>query len=594
MKRISLFVLLLALSWICASTVSAQSRSLSEIEKEIRRSANPAEKLPLLVEAAQVAYRNGDRNAYRGYGSQANKLARQVSDPTISARAFYTLGVILREEGNYRAAIPYFKQAVDEFEPYDKQRSSRQVASRLSLYYQQLGICYEQLGQNTDMERSMRYAAVYARSYAKDPGMAAKAYNTLGDAYRRLKQYEKARQAFVYSREEAQKANRTSLAREAQRKIETIETLISEQQDREQAQNVAEGLSEDVMEKEAQLEIIQDSLDKVEDSLVVEIRKRDLLALEAGKRKAELQAKQKDLEAQEKEIKLIETQAEIVRAERDQIIIGSVGVGALALLMILGLVTRSRIRKRANRLLAQEKQRSDDLLLEILPANIADELKQSPENRVQPVRHQNVSILFTDFKGFSSISETMDEEELVGELEHAFRGFDQITEKYGMEKIKTIGDAYMAAAGLVKPDPFHALNAIAAAMEMQAFMHRWNLKQRQEGKEPWKLRVGINSGEVVAGVVGSKKFAYDIWGKAVNLAARMETAGEAGKVNVSSYTYALTKDYVRFGPRRSASVKNIGEVDMYFVEEIIARRKTSSPSGGRSPHEPRGGMITGR
>lgn len=594
MKRIPALFLLLALSWIYLPTALAQSRSLSEIEKEIRRAADPEEKLPLLVEAAQVAYRNGDRNAYRGYGSQANKLAQQVNNPNISANAFYTLGVILREEGNYRAAILYFKQAVDEFEPYDKRRGSKQVASRLSLYYQQLGICHEQLGQNIDMERSMRYAAVYARNYAKDPGMAAQAYNTLGDAYRRLNQYEKARQAFVYSRDEAQKANGTSLAREVQRKIETIETLIREQQNREQAQIVAEDLSEDVMEKEAQLEIIQDSLDKVEDSLIVEIRKKDLIALEAGKRKAELEAKQKDLEAQEKEIKLIETQAEIVRAERDQIVIGSVGAGALALLMILGLVTRSRTRKRANRLLAEEKQRSDDLLLEILPANIADELKQSPGNRVHPVRHQNVSILFTDFKGFSSISETMDEEELVAELEYAFRGFDQITEKYGMEKIKTIGDAYMAAAGLVKTDPFHALNAIAAAMEMQAFMNNWNLKQRQEGKEPWKLRVGINSGEVVAGVVGSKKFAYDIWGKAVNLAARMETAGEAGKVNVSSYTYELTKNYVRFGPRRSDYVKNIGEVDMYFVEEIIARRKSSAQASVRSPHEPRGGMITGR
>jgi class 3 adenylate cyclase len=586
MKSLSLFLFLGWLSWWQAPLVLAQSRSLAEIEAALQATNDQAEEVALLTEAAKVAFDAGDRNAYLGYGNRANKRAETLDNPSVRAETYYTLGDILLEENKHAAAVKYFERALKDLGPYYESHPSRQLARRLAMIHQRLGVCYEQLKKVSETEENFRRAAIYARNYARDPRLAAEAYNTLGDAYRRLKKYDKAIRAFKFSREQAEQAGWSQQVREAERKLETIEELVREQRERENAQGTVTVLMEDVIEKEEQLDIIQDSLDLVVEDRQLQISRREYLELQQTIAQAELEAQEKTLEAKEKTIEVAEVQTRAAEAERDQIIIGSVSIGAVGLLLLMGLMARSRARKRANQLLADEKKRSDELLLEILPVNIADELMRSPDNRVHPVRHEDVSILFTDFKGFSSISERMSEEELVGELETAFRAFDQIMEKYGMEKIKTIGDAYMAAAGLVKEDPFHALNAIAAGMEMQQFMARWGMHQRRTGKEPWKLRVGINSGSVVAGVVGSKKFAYDIWGKAVNLASRMESAGEAGKVNVSASTQELTKAYVRFGPRRSDYVKNIGEVDMYFVEEIIARRQDDAqarqrPVGGQ-------------
>lgn len=588
MKRLPLLLLFGWLCWPLGTALWAQS-SLSEIEQALKQTDDLATEVTLLAKGARIAYEQNNTSAYRSYGNRAYKRAQRLDDPSVRANVYYTLGDILLQGGNHKAAVRYFELARQDLGPYYERNPSRQLARRLALIHQKLGICYEDLRMVGETEENYRRAAIYARNYAKDPRLAAEAYNTLGDAYRRLNKYEKARRAFKFSKEQAQQAGWNDQVREATRKLETIDELIREQRERANAEGTVNVLMEDVLEKEEQLDIIQDSLEQVEEDKKILVSERELLRLRQNKAMAELEAQEAKLKTQEKNMEVIEAKAQTAQAERDQIIIGSVAVGAMALLLILGLVARSHARKRTNRMLAEEKQRSDDLLLEILPAKIADELKQSPDNRVHPVRHHNVSILFTDFKGFSSISERVDEEELVGELETAFRAFDQIMEKYGMEKIKTIGDAYMAAAGLVKEDPFHALNAIAAGMEMQQFMARWNLHQRRAGKDPWKLRVGVNSGAVVAGVVGSKKFAYDIWGKAVNLAARMESASEPGKVNVSASTYALTKDYVRFGPRRSDYVKNIGEVDMYFVEEIIARRKDPTTVAAGARQRPVGG-----
>ncbi|MBI2968018.1 MAG: HD domain-containing protein [Bacteroidetes bacterium] len=211
--------------------------------------------------------------------------------------------------------------------------------------------------------------------------------------------------------------------------------------------------------------------------------------------------------------------------------------------------------------LRHEKELSEHLLHNILPQSVADELKA--KGSTVPKRYDEVSILFTDFKGFTSTSSGIQPQVLINELNDIFRAFDRIMDKYDMEKIKTIGDAYMAACGVPRINDLHPLQCVRAAHEMLAF-----LEERAKTAEfQWKMRVGINSGPLIAGVVGTKKFTFDIWGDTVNTASRMESNGEAGRINVSERTYDLIKPFYECEYRGKLAAKGKGEIDMYFVGE---------------------------
>jgi adenylate cyclase len=212
--------------------------------------------------------------------------------------------------------------------------------------------------------------------------------------------------------------------------------------------------------------------------------------------------------------------------------------------------------------LKAEKKKSDDLLLNILPAEVAEELKETGTTKAQHFDH--VTVLFTDFVNFTQISEQLSPEELVQELHECFRGFDDIIERNGLEKIKTIGDAYLAVSGMPVANEKHAYNAVKAGLEIIDFM-----RNRSLSKGSFQVRVGINSGELVAGIVGVKKFAYDIWGDTVNMASRMESNSESGRVNISENTHRLILNDFTFTYRGKINAKNKGEVDMYFVDGII-------------------------
>jgi adenylate cyclase len=219
--------------------------------------------------------------------------------------------------------------------------------------------------------------------------------------------------------------------------------------------------------------------------------------------------------------------------------------------------------QKAYGLLDIEKQRSESLLLNILPAEVAEELKE--KGTAEAKHFKNVTVLFTDFKGFTTVSENMTPQELVNEIHECFKGFDEIIDKYQIEKIKTVGDAYIAVSGLPIANKNHATDIIKAAIEIRDFM----LKRREEKQEKtFELRIGINSGEVVAGIVGMKKYAYDIWGDTVNIAARMEQNCEAGKINISSSTYTLVNTHFDCKHRGKIAAKNKGEIDMYYIVGI--------------------------
>jgi adenylate cyclase len=215
----------------------------------------------------------------------------------------------------------------------------------------------------------------------------------------------------------------------------------------------------------------------------------------------------------------------------------------------------------------QERQKSDNLLLNILPEETAQELKET--GTATPKHYDLVSVLFTDFKGFSQIAEKLSPQEVIENLNTCFLALDEICEKHNLEKIKTIGDSYMCAGGIPVANASNPIDCVQAGIEMQAWMANWKQEKQNKGELAWELRLGIHSGAVVAGVIGKNKFAYDIWGDTVNLASRMESSGEAGKVNISGATYQLVKDKFQCTYRGKIEAKNKGEVEMYFVEGIL-------------------------
>jgi PAS domain S-box-containing protein len=217
-------------------------------------------------------------------------------------------------------------------------------------------------------------------------------------------------------------------------------------------------------------------------------------------------------------------------------------------------------------IIEEEQEKSEKLLLNILPFEVAKQLKS--KGRAGTRQYKLVSVLFTDFKGFSNISKTLDPKDLVSILDSYFAKFDEITGAHYIEKIKTIGDAYMCAGGLPLSNKSNPIDAVLAGLEIQYYMNTLNDSKVLNNLPVWELRLGIHTGPVVAGVVGKKRFAYDIWGDTVNIASRMEQSGHVGWVNVSGTTYEYIKDFFNCDYRGKIETKNLGKIDMYFVNRI--------------------------
>ena len=286
---------------------------------------------------------------------------------------------------------------------------------------------------------------------------------------------------------------------------------------------------------------------------------RDSLSNEEATKKSLQTKMQYEFDKKEAETKTL-TDAEL---NKQKLLRNGFVGGFAVVLLFAGVLFRQRNKTK------KEKQRSDELLLNILPGEVADEIKTSGTARAKAFTM--VTVMFTDFKDFTTMSEKISAELLVDEIHTCFSAFDNILDKYKIEKIKTIGDAYLCASGLPVSTRTHASDMLKAAFEIRDYMLRRKKEKEERGEIAFDLRIGIHTGPVVAGVVGVKKYAYDIWGDTVNIAARMEQTSEAGKINISGTTYELVKDMpltsgIKFEPRGKIQAKNKGEIAMYFAE----------------------------
>jgi adenylate cyclase len=260
----------------------------------------------------------------------------------------------------------------------------------------------------------------------------------------------------------------------------------------------------------------------------------------------------------DKKISLTKAAQEKKDAISRQLTIGLlVGLFAMLIFAVVFLIQRNKISK--------QKKKSDALLLNILPSEVANELKLKGHSEAKTFH--NVTVMFTDFKDFTKVSEHISPEALVLELHTCFSAFDEILQKYKIEKIKTIGDAYMCVSGMPHLNPSHAKDMANAALDIMHFMNQRAKDKLERGEFCFEIRIGLNTGNVVAGIVGIKKFSYDIWGDTVNVASRMENSSESNKINISGSTYELVKNDFKCEYRGKINAKNKGEIDMYFLYE---------------------------
>ena len=363
-------------------------------------------------------------------------------------------------------------------------------------------------------------------------------------------------------------AEKLNIVQEKENLAEELSELTEEQQAmRDQQETLIDllAMKEKAIVNMSEEQIKQELMLSEQERLLDSLTFTNILdSLELSQQKMQLEQQQSALREQEAELALQKTHRNLLLA-----------VAGIFVVIAGGLLHRfytikghNLVLEEKNKIIQAERERSEKLLLNILPKAVADELKLSGGAETQ--HYDNATVMFVDFKGFSKISKQLTPRELVSDLDHAFKNFDKIIEKYGLEKIKTIGDAYMCAGGLPSEDKSHPINVIKAALEIQVFLDQWNSSKAKKNEPIFEARIGIHTGPLVAGVVGSKKFAYDIWGDTVNVASRMETSCEVGKVNISDSTYERVKDYFVCEYRGKVPAKNVGEVEMYYVDSMNA------------------------
>lgn len=496
------------------------------------------------------------------YLTRTLRMHEQLGNRLGMASTLNNIGVIYLDQGDNEQALDAFSQCLAILEELEHTRGMASMLTNLAIVYENMG----------DLESAMekQFESLQLEESVGDRRSMALTLGNIGHLFRQMEAFDSAVVYFERGLEIAEEigdqvetsAALTNLARvyadlgQFQRSIDFAERSILLAKERgaiRETRNAAESLfnSYKMVGRPAEALEMHELYIQMRDSILNQENQREVLqqhfTYEMEKREALAEAEQEKIRA---------VNREQIRRKNLQL---NAFIGGLVLMSLLAgvfLVQRRRIGK--------EKQRSDNLLLNILPEETAEELKTNgyAESRF----FDEVSVLFTDFVGFTKFSEKMSPGEVVEVIHDCFSIFDDIVTKYNVEKIKTIGDAYMAVAGLPTPSETHARDAVLAALEMQVAMDRYFEERRQSGLPGMGVRIGVNTGPVVAGIVGKKKFQYDIWGDTVNTAARMESSSENGKVNISESTYEKVHSMFICHYRGKIHAKNKGEIGMYFVE----------------------------
>ncbi len=515
------------------------AQSIAELEGKYNRSGTKNEKMTLAYQIAEKAMAGNNYTKASDFAQRANQLAIEIGDKRKEADAAYLSANAEYLRRNYREAASRFGQAWNAARNY----GLRDVALNSTERLQDIAL------KQNDLKEALKWSREtvnYLKSNSGNGGRDG------GDAQRRLE-------------------NRLAVAEADNRKLReqlaaaTGQTQILETTYQEQIKDVQSKTQQELSMKEATISQIAmqkqqaDSLARSKGRLVDNLTK-DQMADSIVRVGLE-----RDYEAQKRltsEAKLAQKQSEYL---------GNILALLTAFVLLLAILfyVRYRSKRRSVNELAQknmvieaEQKRSNNLLLNILPPAIAEELKT--RNKVAARKYDQATVMFVDFKGFTHLSEVLSPELLVEELDYCFSNFDNIISHYRVEKIKTIGDAYMCASGLSDMNASPS-DMVKAALEIQDFMLAMKAERMSRSMPFFEARIGIHVGPVVAGVVGAKKFAYDIWGDTVNIAARMEETCDPGKVNVSEDAYWLSKYEFEYYSRGKVAAKNKGMMDMYYV-----------------------------
>ena len=478
-----------------------------------------------------IFYYQGDYPKALEYYQRSLKITEEIGDKTGMANAILNIGNIYKDQGDYPKALEYYHRSLKINEEIGDIKG-------MSTTIVNIGIIYYYQG---DYPKALEYyhRSLRIQEEIGDKAGMSNALNNIGLIYQDQGDYPKAL-------EYCKKALRISKEIGAlNREKDTCQCLYDTYK--------AMGKGNEALVYLEKIQIIEDSLNAEETSKKLQQMEFAKVMLADS-----LNQVAKDIEVQNTR------KEEIRKSEKTRNIL--LGSGLFLLLLAGGFFSRWRYVKKSRDIISKEKDRSDNLLLNILPAEIAEELKAKGEAVARDF--DQVSILFTDFKEFTQMSEKLSAKELVGEINHCFKAFDGICEKYDIEKIKTIGDSFMAAGGLPVPKEDSVKNTVLAALEMTAFIIKRKVERENAGQLGFEMRAGIHTGNVVAGIVGVKKFQYDIWGDTVNTASRMESNGEIRRVNISQFTYDIVKNDPQFSftSRGKVQVKGKGEVEMWFVE----------------------------
>ena len=522
------------------------AQSTAELEEQLKNAQTSRQKILLSYELGK-AYMRTDTEKSIKYSKSAYDKALNV-DKNIAAQAAFQVSLAYNRDNNSKSEETWLNSAFSLAKQVDDADLIIRSVDKLS-----------RLVIRKDRSNGHR-----------------KAYDYVQDAFDYFSKKGGQSITDFQSRFESQKAklesDRKKLERERSDLEKEIKRLTSERNN----------LKTDNTELTERQRVLEKEKEQVEKKIVEKDEAIEEVAREKDEVKREFKKQEKVLSKLEMEKKLVdienakhEMELKLAAQKEEQnqyLFFGLAGISLLLILLAITNYFRFLAKKRSNaklesqnRIIDEERQRSDELLLNILPAAIAQELKETGKATAQ--KFNDTTVLFTDFKNFTSIAEQLTPEKLVKEIDDTFRAFDFIISQYDdLEKIKTIGDAYMVAGGLSnrKSVPY---NMVQAAIEMQQYLEEVKLEKIKRNEPYFEARIGMHTGPVVAGVVGNKKFAYDIWGDTVNIASRMEANCEVGRVNMSGVTASLVKYKFPCEYRGKIDVKNKGMMDMYYLQK---------------------------